>query len=1551
MTAAPRIARACVIAIALAFGAIALTIAPPVHAQTGVCDRTAQVRDAIVGQVGARDCSEVTADALRQIYSLVLTERNITALRAGDFAGLTGLRELWLYGNRLATLPAGVFGGLAALERISLRNNQLATLPTDVFDGLVGLETLGLHGNQLATLPTDVFEGLTALEELSLSGNQLATLPPGVFEGLTALEYLDLYGNQLATLPLGVLEGLTALDSLHLYDNQLATLPVGVFEGLTALDALHLYDNQLATLPAGVFEGLTALEWLGLWGNQLATLPADVFEGLAALAMLDLGYNDQLATLPADVFEGLTALVVLGLSGNQLATLPADVFEGLTALEDLYLNDNQLTTLPPGVFDGLTALEQLELSRNPLKTLPPGVFEGLVALEQLELVSNEFATLPPGVFDGLTALEQLKLSGPLTTLPPGVFEGLAALEQLELSGNLFATLPPGVFEGLAALVVLDLGYNNQLATLPVGVFEGLTALRRLELHDNPLTTLPAGMFEGLDALVVLDLSGNQFATLPPGVFEGLTMLSALDLRDNPGSPLALTISLALASSKGEVRATTHTGAPFAFEVPVSVVNGRVDGCAAIAGGSTEGTVFTVTRTPGSTAPPVTVDIGALPSIPYGHAGYVLEKSPDLPLTLPNSVHTLPLVMSASNVSQQGFVRIINRSDRAGTVRIHAIDDTGRRFGPVSVSLDARAAVHFNSTDLEEGAPSKGLSGGVGDGEGNWRLELDTDLDIEPLAYIRTADGFVTSIHELAVEEGSMRDRVPIFNPGSNRSQRSWLRLLNAGASDAEVVISARDDRGGGGPGGDVRLTLPAGEARTLSARELEQGGAGFDGRLGDGAGKWRLSVTADRPVQVMSLLQSPTGHLANLSSTSLDTGDVCAALRRPPRVRGAMSPAAQDDASVAGRKSKLDSPVAPTALQIVLPPPDTAGRPSAAETSGNRPLRIGVHRDVPNEFRGDLSPRLDWVPIGDGAVVSAVSVTSPEASAMRVGMLADLVAGGEIRFFSGHADQHRRLPVITRENFYVEGGEPEILWSPVVDGDTIRVELTLPAQEALSDFSFGIEKISHIYVSMESLRPPETQGNPPRSARQHRAEDVQSPEFIDVQCRAGDFPRNLESAVARIIAEVDYGPFGATICSGTLLNDRDEGSFIPYFLTANHCVGTLAGARGAEIWWFYQTAACGGDAIDDRFEVTHGGADLLATSRFTAGAGDYTLLRLRSAPPGGVWYSGWSTAPIRPSMEVYGISHSEGEVKRYHAGTVGAGYRYAVGVDIHEGRVASGSSGSGVFSGEYLIGILTNANEDGSHSLGDSFGHIYPRVSRWLGDDPSQPDHTLPLVMSASDAGQQGFVRIINRSDRAGTVRIHAIDDTGRRFGPVSVSLDARAAVHFNSTDLEEGAPSKGLSGGVGDGEGNWRLELDTDLDIEPLAYIRTADGFVTSIHELAVEEGSMRDRVPIFNPASNRSQRSWLRLLNAGASDAGVVISARDDRGERAPGGDMRLTLPAGEARTLSARELERGGAGFDGRLGDGAGKWRLSVTADRPVQVMSLLQSPTGHLTNLSR
>ena len=236
------------------------------------------------------------------------------------------------------------------------------------------------------------------------------------------------------------------------------------------------------------------------------------------------------------------------------------------------------------------------------------------------------------------------------------------------------------------------------------------------------------------------------------------------------------------------------------------------------------------------------------------------------------VHYIPWFAPASNpLGRQSFARIINDSDEAGEVRIDAFDDVGTQYGPLTLSIGANETAHFNSDDLERGNPAKRLAGATGAGEGRWRLALTSGLDLQVLGYLRTDDRFVTSVHDLVPRTEAGHHDVVFFNPGSNTSQVSRLRLINRGAESAEVTIEGIDDDGKS-PGAAVRLSVPASGARTVTAQELESEAArgealrDLTGALGDGAGKWRLVVRSDRPIEVMSLLASPTGHLTNLST-------------------------------------------------------------------------------------------------------------------------------------------------------------------------------------------------------------------------------------------------------------------------------------------------------------------------------------------------------------------------------------------------------------------------------------------------------------------------------------------------------------------------------------------------------------------------------------------------------------------------------------------------------------------------------------------------------------
>ena len=80
-------------------------------------------------------------------------------------------------------------------------------------------------------------------------------------------------------------------------------------------------------------------------------------------------------------------------------------------------------------------------------------------------------------------------------------------------------------------------------------------------------------------------------------------------------------------------------------------------------------------------------------------------------------------------------------------------------------------------------------------------------------------------------------------------------------------------------------------------------------------------------------------------------------------------------------------------------------------------------------------------------------------------------------------------------------------------------------------------------------------------------------------------------------------------------------------------------------------------------------------------------------------------------------------------------------------------------------------------------------------DGGTATGHVLPYVLAERTAGRQGFVRIVNRSARAGTVTLTAIDDAGRTAGTETLDLAANGAIHFNSRDLESGNAAKGFSG------------------------------------------------------------------------------------------------------------------------------------------------------------
>ena len=255
----------------------AAAMAGPVTPTPGICDRTQQVQDAILVELDAvDDCAAVTVADLETVTELQMPRKNVTALKSGDFAGLSALDVLQLRQNSLTELPADLFSGLTALELLNLSNNALESLPSDVFSGLTAMDNLSLGSNASlgAALPETVFSGLTSLRLLALGGIGLETIPPGLFSGLSKLTTINLDRNRLVTLPATLFSGLAKLKALLISDNRLGTLPAGLFSGLTELTELQLHGN--ATDPLLLMVTLEKVEDGQVRAKVLAGAPSDL---------------------------------------------------------------------------------------------------------------------------------------------------------------------------------------------------------------------------------------------------------------------------------------------------------------------------------------------------------------------------------------------------------------------------------------------------------------------------------------------------------------------------------------------------------------------------------------------------------------------------------------------------------------------------------------------------------------------------------------------------------------------------------------------------------------------------------------------------------------------------------------------------------------------------------------------------------------------------------------------------------------------------------------------------------------------------------------------------------------------------------------------------------------------------------------------------------------------------------------------------------------------------------------------------------------------------
>ena len=780
--------------------------------EEGVCDRTPGVRDALRDD---RPCEAVTVADLAERQHVNLSGALDGELRSGDLQGLTGMGDIRLFGNSLKTLPSGAFADMGRLRYLFVNRNVIEELPIHPFEGPRDLTWLYLDDNSLSDLPDGLFAGHGDLTRLELQGNPGSPFP-------LTLEWSRLRDYSVAAT---VREG----------------APFDMQAGLSVAGGTPSSDS--VTVPAGATTGdpvTITPDGGGPVRVSFASVPA-VPEDECGFARVPTSY-----TLPAAVER---RIALADLFPDIAANAPSySAASGDPSVIEAYIEDGMLVLSSTGVGSAVVSVTANEPDVSTILDL------SVTIVEPVRMSIPYFPTASDSA--GRQGFMRIvNRSGHATTLGIDVLadDGTAA-------GSL--TLSVGG-KGAVHINSRDVAGGNDAKGL-FGRAESGEGAWRLDLATVPDVQVLAYVrtSDGLLASMhdVAPKTGNVHRV---PIF-------------NPGSNTATESRLRLSNptdhaAAATIRGVDDGGAPsgeVSASVPArgSLTVGAADlesGAApALAGALGDGAGKWRLDVESAEA----IEVMSLLSSSTGH----LTNLSTVPPVEPGAAHTVPLFPSASDaLGRQGFVRVVNRGGTQAEVAIAAFDGTAHDYESLTLTVGADRAVHFNSDDLEQGNEGKGLTGSTGAGEGNWRLELTSEADIEVLSYIRTADGFLTAMHDV-VAGVENRYRVPVFNPGRNVDQVSRLRLINAGEEAAQVTITGIDDSGASSVA--VQTSVDAGAAKSFTSAQLEAGNADLEGALGTGVGKWQLIVESDQPITVMSLLDAPGGYLTNLSTVPTATG-------------------------------------------------------------------------------------------------------------------------------------------------------------------------------------------------------------------------------------------------------------------------------------------------------------------------------------------------------------------------------------------------------------------------------------------------------------------------------------------------------------------------------------------------------------------------------------------------------------------------------------------------------------------------------------------------------
>jgi lysyl endopeptidase len=467
---------------------------------------------------------------------------------------------------------------------------------------------------------------------------------------------------------------------------------------------------------------------------------------------------------------------------------------------------------------------------------------------------------------------------------------------------------------------------------------------------------------------------------------------------------------------------------------------------------------------------------------------------------------------------------------------------------------------------------------------------------------------------------------------------------------------------------------------------------------------------------------------------------------------------------------------------------DLAARQSGEASA--KGMRYGVGRALRL-----TAPDGQWYDLADGSRLWVGEIVAAEALGVRLHFgNAHLPAGSELAVSAPaeeiagafHNGSSRFDPEAQPQFFF--SGQSTDFWTGSFFGDRVSVEYLAPAGSP-SSLPFAIDALQHLYR------------DPVAELAKGLTAKAAGPCHNDVSC----YPEWAD--VARAVSGIGFVNRDSLFCTGQLLDDQAH-DLTPYWLTAHHCVNTAAKAQSAEVYWLYQTPACGG-APPSLGSVPHSvGATLLATN---AGS-DFSLLMVEGALPDGLFWAGWTSAQVANGTAAAAIHHPRGDYKRISFGFKDANavcknsYHdnpSLLRISWTDGPTESGSSGSGIFRADthQLFGQLFDGPSACGRETYDCYGAFattYPQIKGLLrgGTDDDSAPNAFCVHARAVSAGT-----LRNRIAKAGS------PDWYRITVPAGGSVTVRLAFRNADGDLDlaafracGGAPAA-VSAGTSDQE------------------------------------------------------------------------------------------------------------------------------------------------------